>query len=368
MLARLLTFCSIAAAAGVIASSAAADGLPVLNVDASRQGVAVRGGAVRYVTLPAGRDTTLVQTAVAGGQILGVTRLRGTFTIPAVAYDGSSSGLSADGTTLVLITPRPTFPRARTTFAVLDALPMLVRRVAVLRGDFSFDAISPDGSTMFLIQYVSPTDPTRYRVRAYSLRSWRLLPRPVVDPRERDEAMRGLPQTRATSADGRWAYTLYDGAGGTPFLHALDTMRRQARCIDLPLLAGRQDLGQLRLRPTGAGLAVTDAARTTVALVDTQTWRAGPPAVHHGTGHWLLARIAALSAILAATALSAIAWARRQNHASEGRGAGELGPTIAATEERAWHGTNAMRPGTTNGASRSRSFPQKGSRSTSRAG
>lgn len=365
MLTRLLTLCSIAVTAAALAADAAADGLPVLNVDASRQGVAVHGGAVRYVTLPAGHDTTLVQTAVAGGQILGVSRLRGTFTIPAVAYDGSPGGLSSDGGTLVLIEPRSAFPRVRTTFAVLDALPLLLRRLVVLRGDFSFDAIAPDGSTMFLIQYVSAMDPTHYRVRAFSLRRWRLLPRPVVDPRERDEAMRGSPLTRATSADGRWAYTLYDGAGGRPFLHALDTVHRQARCIDLPLLAGRQDLGRLRLRLTGAGLAVTDAARATIALVDTRTWHAGPPAARQ----WPIPWIAALAAILAATALSAIALARRRkNHASGGRGAGALGPTMAATEERAWHGTNAMRPGTTNGASRSPSFRQKESRSTSRAG
>ena len=34
------------------------------------------------------------------------------------------------------------------------------------------------------------------------------------------EKMGGSPLTRATSLDGRWAYTLYDGAGRTPFVHA----------------------------------------------------------------------------------------------------------------------------------------------------
>ena len=47
-------------------------------------------------------------------------RLRGWFSIPAVAYDGSPSGLSADGRKLVLISPRKRFPRRRTTFAVVD--------------------------------------------------------------------------------------------------------------------------------------------------------------------------------------------------------------------------------------------------------
>ena len=56
----------------------------------------------------------------------------------------------------------------------------------------------------------------------------RLLPAPVVDPREPDERMRGMPITRATTADGRWEYTLYDGTGSYPFVHALDTVRAEA--------------------------------------------------------------------------------------------------------------------------------------------
>jgi hypothetical protein len=58
--------------------------------------------------------------------------------------------------------------------------------------------------------------------------------------------MRGNPLTRTTSPGGRWAYTLYDGAGGTPFVHALDTSRRTAHCIDLPALRGSNDLWSLR--------------------------------------------------------------------------------------------------------------------------
>ena len=60
-------------------------------------------------------------------------------------------------------------------------------------------------------------------MRAYDLVRGRLLHAPVVDPRETDEKMRGNPISRALSPDGRWAYTLYDGGGGTPFVHALDT-------------------------------------------------------------------------------------------------------------------------------------------------
>ena len=67
---------------------------------------------------------------------------------------------------------------------------------------------------MYLIQY-SPRDFSNYAVRAYDLGARRLLPEPVVDPREADEPMTGAPVTRVASADGRWAYTLYDSAPST---------------------------------------------------------------------------------------------------------------------------------------------------------
>ena len=150
--------------------------------------------------------------------------------MPVVALDGSAAGLSADGSTLVLIKPRVAFPRARTTFVVVAATELRVRERVTLKGDFSYDALSPDGRSLYLIEYTSRTDPTRYRVRLYDVPSEQLLPEPVVDPREPDERMRGYPITRATSPDGRWEYTLYDGAGHAPFVHALDT-GAAVRCV-----------------------------------------------------------------------------------------------------------------------------------------
>jgi hypothetical protein len=298
-----------------VPAAAMADGLPVLSVDVGSAGVAARTSPIRYVSLHAGRETIVARTAVGGGRVLGFTRLAGNFTIPAVAYDGSASGLSADAGTLVLIQPRLKFPRAQTMLAILDAKQLRLRKLVTLHGDFSVDAISPQGRTLFLIQYVSARDPTRYKVRAYDLRAERLLANPIVDPHER-EAMRGSPITRATSSDGRWAYTLYDGAGGTPFIHALDTSKRQARCIDLPMLAGRQDLWRLRITiaPDHARLIVGTAGQL-LALVDTRDLRASAPAKptapkptqamsHHSDRTWLLFGGAALATVLAASMLS----------------------------------------------------------------
>ena len=260
--------------AGALAGAARADGLPVLGIDVGPDGVA--DGGARYVTLPAGGGrTVLARISTRDWRVRAYRLLHGMFTVPAVAYDGTAGGLSADGRRLVLIEPRVSFPRATTTLAVVDTARLRVDRLVRLRGDFSFDAVSPDGRRAYLIKYTSPRDPARYDVRALSTVTGRLDPRRVVDPHERGEKMRGNALARVSSRDGRWAYTLYDGGavGATPFVHALDTTRRTARCIDLDLLAGRQDLWRMRLALSGDGnqLSVGNAAS-----VDLRTFRVLP--------------------------------------------------------------------------------------------
>src|SRR3954452_14226362 len=95
-----------------VTATAAADGLPVLGIDVGSQGVTAPGSPDRYVTVNDGKTTLVAPIARNGGRVLGITRVKGTFTIPAGAYDSSASGLSADASTLVLIEPRRAFPRA----------------------------------------------------------------------------------------------------------------------------------------------------------------------------------------------------------------------------------------------------------------
>src|SRR5580765_2838079 len=270
MTGRLLGLLAGAAiVAGVAVSTARADGLPVLGVDVGSKGVTVPGATARFVTLWSGKRSTVVaRVRRNGGRIDRSGLLQGTFTIPAVAYDGSASGLSADGSVLVLIQPRVSFPRAWTSFAILHARRLRLLKVLRLHGDYSFDAISPNGNRIYLINYLSPRDATKYAVRAYDVRAGRLLTKPVVDPKEADEQMRGRPISRAMSPDGRWAYTLYDGNGKTPFVHALDTSRATARCIDLDTLEGNTYLWRLHLTVRGGGkhLAVRDGSETELVL------------------------------------------------------------------------------------------------------
>lgn len=251
---------------GAVTEVAAAKGLHM----AAPGGVTVRGSEYRYTALSpnarGNRRTVIARTDRRGGRVSRWWYLRGNYYVPAVAYDRSAGGLSADGSTLVLTRFAWGYPPKETRFAILNTRRHLrhprrtgekgrphhaITRVD-LRGDFSFDAISPDGSTAYLIHRYLPLDSggayiSTYEVRALDLRSGKLLPQPIVDPAEPDEKMQGLPITRATSPDGRWAYTLYDGNGETPFIHALDTVGQRAVCVDLPELKDPRNLFMLGL-------------------------------------------------------------------------------------------------------------------------
>lgn len=270
---------ALAGAAAMVALAPAAargDGLPIPGVNAKPGGVASRDGRIHYVTGSAGGRTVVAKVDWTTGKTTAWTQLAGKVSIPAVALDGSPGGLSANGRVLALIEPRRTFPQASTRLAVLDARRLEVRRRIDLQGDFSFDAISPDGDRIYLIQYLSRHDPTHYAVRAYDVGAGRLEPRPIVDPTEPDEQMRGYPITRQASSDGRWQYTLYSGAK-MPFVHALDTAHARARCIDLPKMAGSVYSDELRIRRDGATLAVTNRNKGTLATVDTRTFEVSTP-------------------------------------------------------------------------------------------
>jgi hypothetical protein len=261
---------------GALAEPTAAKGVEM----GAPEGVTVAGSAYRYVAISPRipRPITVVgRIDRQGGQLSRSWYLRGRFQVPAVAYDLSPGGLSADGGTLVLgrVPNQRVYPPRISRFAILDTQrsfrwrgpgrPPRFRRFADfvdLRGHFVFDAISPDGSTVYLIHHHLPLSAggayiTNYEVRALDVKSGKLLPRPIVDPNEPEEQMRGLPVTRAASPDGRWAYTLYDGGDREPFIHALDTVGRRAVCIDLPQLGGRHNTFMLWMRVARDGRQLT---------------------------------------------------------------------------------------------------------------
>ncbi len=239
-------------------------------------GVSTWTGPVNFVALSAGRDT-IIQRVVRNGGVVERTRLiRGHYGIPGAAYDGSTTGLSADGRTLVLA--EFTRSTARTRLLVLDtrhparaqahrAAGVPLRRRDLTRRPDALRAALSEGAR----------GRTIYDVMALDLRTGRLRGEPIMDPREPDEKMGGIPLTRTMSPDMRWVYTLYSGEHN--FVHALDTQEGTARCIDLP----GGDLSAERLALDGPTLQVGDVGDDRPAHVHPGQG-AGAPG-RHAAGH-----------------------------------------------------------------------------------
>jgi hypothetical protein len=276
--ARLLLLGALLCAACMPASVANAAGPPLPSSASGKAGAVAPGGHERLITRGAGPEETLVLAVRRSDrEVLRSRRIGGRWRIAPATLAGGTTGLSADGRTLAVVRPvGGNFPPADTHLAVLDARELVVRRQISLPGFFTLDAISPDGRWLYLIQY-GDGNVLDYRVRALDARTGRLAARDIVDPREPDEQMGGLPMRRVTSRDGRWVYTLY-GGGGEVFIHALDTVGRTAACIDLEMLSSDSDLTAVRLRAShdGRRIGVRDDG-SLVATVNTRTFEVREP-------------------------------------------------------------------------------------------
>jgi MYXO-CTERM domain-containing protein len=273
---RRLSLCVAAAVAALVAAPTAFGDGP-LYVFQGGGGVASRvHPGLHYVTVPDGPDGTLLERIDAGhGRVFSWLRVAGSWGIPTIGNGYlAGQGLSRDGRTLVLASTAGPYA-APSKFLVVDPRRMKVLRRITLEGSFTFDALSPDASRMYLIEYTQGSnDLSHYTVRGYDMRTNRLMPGRIVDRIEKDEkTMAGFAITRTASADGRWVYTLYQKPSGEPFVHALDTVRAAAYCIDLPSSKGLYNIA----------LSLHDGGRTLAAH-----WRSGRPWLNVAVGSWAI--------------------------------------------------------------------------------
>jgi LPXTG-motif cell wall-anchored protein len=252
-------------------SIALADGPGYVSQGGS--GTLAANGKTRYVAVPAGNWTAIERIRVPGGSVMGWAMLEGGWGIPAptVASTGGE-GLTHDGSKLVV---QSSGRGARTMFAVLDARTLRILDRFTLNGNFGFDALSPDGNTLYLIQHVDSSNVNRYVVRAYVLGSHTLLPGRIADKSQAGWVMEGSAVARATGGDGRMVYTMFLRPGGYPFIHALDSVRGSAHCIGLPWHGDQAPLANARLTlaDNGRTLAVRLKGGRTWLTMSTRNWR-----------------------------------------------------------------------------------------------
>jgi hypothetical protein len=269
---RLIAFALVPLAL-LTGTAAAGKGGPSPGVVTGWDGTVDAASAVRYVAMPAATTTAVAAVRTSDGRILRYTTIRGAFGIPLVAFDGTAEGISRDGKTLVLADLGVN--QSQTRFAVLSAATLRLKQAVTLPGYWAYDALSPDGRTLYATEYLGTGANPRYNVRAVSLVTGKPIGGAIVDRREPDEDMNGSPWARTRSADGAWAYTLYAKPNGTGFVHALDTARRRAFCVDLPWRTSLQRLSAVRLSLADGGrsLELVKPGGNRLAVVNTTTFK-----------------------------------------------------------------------------------------------
>jgi hypothetical protein len=161
--------------------------------------------------------------------------IEGAWRLPTVGMDPTPVGVSNDGRTIVLVeTNRP--DRGPSRFAIIDRTGVATPQVVELPGSFEYDALSPDGRVLYVVEHLAGPPDGHYQVRSVDAATGTLRAEAVADKNEGDEAMAGWPIAQVQRPDGM-VFTLYHGAEH-PFIHALSSVDAWALCIDLPTTGG----------------------------------------------------------------------------------------------------------------------------------
>lgn len=194
--------------------------------------------------------------------------IQGQYGIPTMITTNTPLGLFRDGSRAVL---QSVGIQSHSSFVVVRLADLQVEQTITLDGSWMFDALSPNGKTLYLIQHTS-ADFGHYIVRAYDLAAHVLLPGRIADKEQQSWVMQGYPASRAVTKNGRWVYTLYSNPGGFPFVHALDTVAGVAHCVGFAWQGSQNPLGNYRLTIKGNRLLVLRPAGTVYRSIDRTTW------------------------------------------------------------------------------------------------
>jgi DNA-binding beta-propeller fold protein YncE len=228
-----------------------------------------------------GAETQVIAQSVATGRVVSSGTLRGRLE-PRVA--------SPNGRLVALAPADTPVGRSRTTLVVADSSGERVR--LELPGNLEPEAFSVDGAKLFVLDYLPPTAPEGYRVRAIDLASKEVQPlvtrvKSAVPPGA-EETMRGEGRQAVYAPGQRMLFTLYthqpdhlhtrdllagaraDAPHVHAFVHSLSLAEGWAYCIDLPSPFGEHAASghTIALSPDETRLVVLNAPGGAAAVID----------------------------------------------------------------------------------------------------
>ncbi len=262
-----------------------------LGVKALGVALPTRAGTAVYTAHATGTDTVLASVATPSGTVTGQTLLAGQWVPRVASPSGSRVALTAPGD------PSPYQPEGRDRSTILIVETGGGQHRLDLPGNCVPDAFTVDGTALFVLEWLPPRAPDRYRVRLVELRTGTFTGMLTRDkqpvPPGTEEQMRALGRLAVPDPAGNLLYTLYTpkpggplsggagGAGAAPewstesgaFVHVLDTQVGWAYCLDLPdpFGMGPAAAHTIAVTPDGRRLLVANLTSGHLAVADTET-------------------------------------------------------------------------------------------------
>ncbi|WP_422733646.1 YncE family protein [Micromonospora sp. WMMD558] len=266
-----------------------ADGLGLLRGDERQSfpgSLPAADGSVIHATAPDGGDTAFWRVDTATGRTSARITLPGRWLPQAVSASGTTVALTSDA---VNVTDGRPEGRNATPLMIVDGNG--VPRRLELPGNYVPETFTEDLTGLFVLEWLPPTSPDRYRVRVVDLATTQPGPLFTRDkgpvPVGAEEEMRGEGRQAVMAPDRSTLYTLYthqpghrhtrDLVSGRPghvhaFVHTLHLTGRWAFCVDLPNPFGAAPGSghAIAITPDGGRLVVVDATSGTAAEISTQ--------------------------------------------------------------------------------------------------
>lgn len=315
---QLLTAAGLTAAVALVGcddktaktSAGTPKGVPdVLLVDVSGGLTAVRGAVVAPALAAAvpsldglrlfaaeadGANTTLRTIDARTGNVVGTAQVAGRWVPRAASSDGEMVALTAPPQAGA----SPFLPAGRERTGILLAAPEGELWRLDLAGNLVPDALASSKEGLFVLDWLPPTTPDRYRVRYLDFAGRSVKPLNTVAkspvPTGAEEEMRGEGRLAVYSPHDTMLFTLYthqpghqhtrDLIAGRPggvhaFVHSLHLTQAWAYCVDLPAPFGESDGAShtIAIDPTGHWVYVIDAAAGRLAVIDAANLAIGNP-------------------------------------------------------------------------------------------
>ena len=221
-----------------------------------------------YVATAKGGQTTINVINTQNGTMLRSLVIPGTYSTAGQGF--SKAVTSSDGHWLALRQQGQN--NNATTIALIDTQAGRLVKTIQLNGDFDLDALSPDGTSLYLLQKLSDGS-GHYYVKLYNVNESKLYDNAIVDKTEINERMTGVALVRQMAGDGTSAYTLYTNTSeNEAFVHILPLDGEAfpfARCVDLPTGNSSNLLHYytLTLSPDGGTLYAVNAALGVASVI-----------------------------------------------------------------------------------------------------